>query len=140
MAEVRTNPLPIGRYWIDVNDTPKAAAVDDFNAWTQANTSKVRVETTEETPAQHGNPRRVFVIFSVTAPVFFPAANFGFPEVAPANVHSEQDVFGAPDPDTGLKLPTFGDLTGALGGLPLVLIVLLVVAASHEGNRRQAAA
>lgn len=135
MSEVRTNPLPPGRYWLDVSDTPKAATVDEWNDWHEANASKVSVETTEETPAEHGNPRRLFVIFKVSSPVFFPAGNFGFPQVAGPNVHSEQDVFGAPEPDPGLQLPTFGDLTSSL---PLLLLVVLVVAAASSQNRRSA--
>ncbi|HUL81658.1 MAG TPA: hypothetical protein VL131_05925 [Gammaproteobacteria bacterium] len=138
MSEQRqTNPLPIGRYWVDVSDTPKAPTlVDDFGAWADSNTSKVHVETTEETPAEHGNPRRLFAIFSVSAPVFFPAANFGFPNDAPPNVHSEQDVFGAPPPDPpGLQLPSFGDLAGVL---PLLLILAVVLAAGNSRRRSEA--
>jgi hypothetical protein len=110
--------------------------VDDFDAWHGSNAAKVHVESSEETPEKDGNPRRLFVIFNVVAPVFFPAANFGFPSAAPQNIRSEADTIQAPDvPDPTLSLPSFGDLAAIV---PLLLIVAVVLAASKERKSREA--
>lgn len=140
MAEVRTNPLPPGRYWIDVADKPSGAnGVDDFDAWVRANAGKVHFESSSEHPPQGGVPRRLFAIFTVSAPVFFPAANFGFPSFAPASVRTEEDTIQAPpdpaDPLSNLSLPTFADI-GAL--LPVLLVAVVLIAASKARNSARA--
>jgi hypothetical protein len=133
-----TAPIPPGRYWLDVVESPKApTAVDDWNAWVLANSKKVKVESTEDTPASGGNPHRLFVIFNVLDFVFFPSGNFGFPSFAPSTIHSEADTIKAPDPEP--LLPSFGDVLSAVG--PILPIILLVLVLSHvESTSRSAAA
>ena len=133
-----TAPLPPGRYWLDVVDSPKSpTAVDDWNAWVLANAAKVKVETSQETAASGGNPHRLFVIFNVKDFVFFPSGNFGFPSFAPTTIQSEDDTIKAPDPAP--LLPSFGDVVSALGPiLPVILIVLLLSHAQSLPQRRAA--
>jgi hypothetical protein len=139
MSEQRnTSPLPVGRYWIDVADKPSGSnGVDDWNAWTEANRGKVHVQSTEDTPESGGNPHRLFAIFTVSSPVFFPAANFGFPSFAPPSVQSEADTEDVPDAPDGptLSLPSFADLS-SLAPLIFVAIALVMLA---KTSKRQAA-
>lgn len=81
------NPIPPGRYWIDLFE-PLAAGRPDarvsFQKWRDgAGSGKVRVETIEEFSREQGNGKaRNFVIFRVLEPTpDFPAKDTGFPEV-----------------------------------------------------------
>lgn len=86
MALERRNPVPVGRYWLDV----PASKVEDFNGFLKSNSERIHVENTEGTDV-------VFYIFSVSEPVQWFAANFGFPEIAGANVQSKADAVQTPD-------------------------------------------
>lgn len=96
MAQEKRNPLPVGRYSLDVADFPPGH-IDEWNAFVAANTAKLTVEETEEFAEDNGVPRRVFTIFHTSAPVFFPVTNFGPPTIAPKNVKSEADTETVPD-------------------------------------------
>lgn len=107
MAFERRSPLPIGRYWLDVIDQP-AGKMNDFSEWALANAQKVSLETTEEKSDE--TPARLFVIFNVLEPVFFPARNFGFANIATPDIKTSDDTVSKPD----VKEPTAADLAGGL--------------------------
>ena len=87
MALERRNPLPVGRYWIDVA-AGKALELDGFF---KSHAARVHVENTEE------SGEVTFYIFSVSEPVPWFAVNFGFPTVAGPNIHSKADAVQSPD-------------------------------------------
>lgn len=88
----RANPLPAGRYWVDVF-TPQEAA---FQAWLQKNKSNVAVTTTESFDPIDSYPGRVWRLFEVNAPVSWEGP--GFPTIAGANVQTSGDTVQRPDP------------------------------------------
>ncbi len=120
--EKNTNPLPDGRYWVDVFDPHREA----FNGWLADNKDSVRVENTESD--ESSNPAQSFYLFSVknhvqvpggTSTIFVPvnwdAKTFGFPTIAPPNVKSKADTVQKPDlPPDGLD--GLGNALGS-GGL-----------------------
>ena len=116
-----TNPLPPGRYWIDVADFP-AGQIADFQKWASESGSLVTIETTEEHPRDEagGIPPRAFFIFRVSPPgAFFDPKQFGFPTIADAGVKSEDDTAQVPDDDaTG---PSALKVALVVGGVALVL-------------------
>lgn len=93
MALERRNPLPVGRYWIDVFDRPPGH-LNDFSAWATANAQKIELEVTEEKIEE--SPARLFVIFRVQSPVFFPSSNFGFPTIATPDIRTSDDTVAKP--------------------------------------------
>ena len=129
-----TNPLPVGRYSLDVADFPEGHLQEWFD-YSQANKSKLHVVETEEHPSQGDVPRRLFTIFKTTEPVFFPAQNFGFPTIAPESVKTESDTEQVPDDDA--IDPTSGALRVALivGGVALVVGVAFYVVTKQSEQR-----
>lgn len=86
MTLERRNPLPVGRYWIDVVSTKS----EEFTGYLVAMGDRVHVEVTEA-----GEP--LFYIFSVKTPIPWFPVNFGFPTVAPASIKSKADTVSRPD-------------------------------------------
>lgn len=127
MAIERKNPLPAGRYWIDVIDYPPGH-MNEFTAWALANDQKIAIESTEERTEL--DPHQLFVIFRVLEPVFFPQKNFGFPNIAGEQVHTSDDTAQKPDvPEPSFEGPagqlvTFGGL--ALGAAALLFLAKLI--------------
>lgn len=93
---MRDNPLPIGRYWIDVFGDNR----DKLALWFRQNRDTVDALTTESFDKNPGGPARDFYIFRVKAPTTFEAVTFGFPTVAGSNVQSSDDTVQRPDPVT----------------------------------------
>lgn len=91
----RRNPLPPGRYWIDVFEPHSAA----FSAWLSRQGGKVRVESTERFPANAGGPAREFVLFQVVQAV--PWEGPGLPTIADAGVRTSADTVERPPPAQG---------------------------------------
>jgi hypothetical protein len=93
-VQVRTNPLPAGRYWIDVFGVEN---VKDFGAWVTEMAGAVRTEQVEENP--EADPPSLFAIFVVPdgRSPFMPFEKFGFPTTAPASVKSKDDTEHGPD-------------------------------------------
>ena len=91
----RRNPLPPGRYWIDVFEQHSAA----FAAWLGRQAGKVRVESTERFAANAGGPAREFVLFQVLEGV--PWEGPGLPTIADAGVRSSADTVERPPPAQG---------------------------------------
>ena len=99
MALQRENPLPVGRYWIDVFDD--GARFELADRWFRDNAGAVKVDETETFEANAGGPARVFRIFRVVNPmtVRWPATELGFPTVAGADVKGSGDTVQRPPPE-----------------------------------------
>jgi hypothetical protein len=93
VAVERRNPLPAGRYWLDVFGEQRAK----FTAWRLLNGKAVRVLATE---SHDTDPPRDWVRFDTTAPVPWEAA-FGFPTIVPAgaDVTTSGQTVQRPDPE-----------------------------------------
>jgi hypothetical protein len=94
-VEERTNPLPVGRYWIDVFGDNRAK----MSTWLSANRLTVQAVDTESFAENPGGPARDFYIFKVTAPTAFDMKTFGFPDIAGATVNSSADTVQEPPPE-----------------------------------------
>lgn len=137
MTLERRNPLPAGRYWIDVADPRRT----DFTTWLAVNKDSVHVTNTE---ASEGPPASDFYIFTVAesvsvpggtgtinVPVQWDAVSFGFPTVAGPEVQSKADTRSAPDlpKDATDQLSDALDSVGSFG--KAVAIGGLAVAAAY---------
>lgn len=103
-ALVRTEPLPVGRYWIDVFVEPFANR-SIWDVWLQnaLMTDSVHVEVTEHRPADSGGPARDFFIFRVKKPLGWMIAEYvGWPNTAPSGIKSSDDTVQKPPPEPGL--------------------------------------
>src|SRR4030042_2506725 len=120
MAMVKeVSPIPPGRYWICVMGRDKQAAFDE---WIRDMRGGIQVERSS---LNDSVPSTEFVIFTV--PVgrspFLNAWEFGYPNTAPPNVNSIEDVESGPAP-TPDPLSTPGAWIPALGGHMALLLVL----------------
>lgn len=88
----RRNPLPAGRYWIDVFQPDSAA----WQAWLVSNAQNVKIEETEHFAEVDQFPDRDFFIFKVLTPVTWQGP--GFPSIADATIKSSTDTRDRPDP------------------------------------------
>lgn len=88
-AVERQNPLPAGRYWIDIFDKDS----DAFGAWLSSNKVTVVVRATEHFES---TPTRDWYLFEVKVPT--PWNGPGFPTVAAPNVTTSSDTAQRPDP------------------------------------------
>lgn len=115
MAEVQTNPLPVGRYWITAYGNPWVPvgpppfAWSDIGTWIYGETSgpvaalvtwlglnaaRVAIDHNETIPplAPGGRPA-VFIIFRTLEPVEWTIADqVGWPNEAPEHINSPEDV------------------------------------------------
>lgn len=125
MAIVReVSPIPPGRYWICVLGKEKQAAFDD---WVRDMRGAVQIETTS---LNDEDPSTEFVIFNVPdgRSPFLNAWDFGYPNTAPPDVTSLEDVEKTvpptPDPlwNPGAWLPDIDGKAIALIALALFLM------------------
>lgn len=79
MAIERRNPLPAGRYWVDV----PASKLPAFQSWLTAHSGEVITRQTEE------SPETAWYLFDVKAPV--PWEGPGFPTIA-GDVQGKDDT------------------------------------------------
>ena len=109
----RRNPLPAGRYWIDLFAQDSDAWLD----WRKRNASSVGIEATEHINSE---PPRDFIIFHVTAPVSWEGP--GYPNVADKSVQSSNDTAQRPPPqkDPIDKIPDLPDFTKSSSGMGLL--------------------
>lgn len=102
----RANPLPPGRYWIDVfgDDIPK------FDQWLDGNRALglVAVESSEHfqaqmwyPPFQDERPARNWILFKVLGHVPWNGVEFGYPTIADAGVQYSSDTADRPEPEFG---------------------------------------
>lgn len=106
----RKNPLPIGRYWVDVFEKQFAA----FDAWLEKNRDKTDVITQENfegggLPFDRKNdfPPRRWYLFEVLEPVRWEGP--GLPTIATPNVKNSQDT---EKPTDEIVPPVFPDGPG----------------------------
>lgn len=120
-AVQRANPLPPGRYWVDVfeNDSP------DFSSWLAANRSTVSIVSTQHFDANAGGPARDWVLFTTSAPT--PWNGPGFPTIADASVTSSSDTAVRPPPAPDI---TTLDPLEAVTTLPAMKIGLALAGAA----------
>ena len=122
MALERRNPLPPGRYWIDVfgDNRPR------FTTWARQQKASVKVRVTESDV--NSEPPREWHLFDVSAPVPWDAQTFGFPTVAEPEVQTSQDTVQRPppepEPDLSHVLPTPSDLATVGGGLGMLALII----------------
>jgi hypothetical protein len=103
-AMERANPLPAGRYWVDVFTLQEAA----FQDWLKRNKANVMVTTTESYDPIDGNPGRVWRLFEVRTPVTWEGP--GFPTIATPEIKTSEDTVQRPPPtkDPLDKLSDYG--------------------------------
>src|SRR3954469_12126597 len=120
MALQRANPLPPGKYWVDV----PSDQVVQYDGWSLANsaTGALHVDATSQYNDGWG-----WRLFTVKAPVAWNGP--GFPTIADASVKTPQDVHQAPVIETPSVLETIGKLgTNVAWGLFAVLALSAVLA------------
>jgi hypothetical protein len=93
MAMVRKNPLPAGRYWIDI---PRGSQ-DIWDLWLKKNADVVHVEKKESDSWLKTSITNY--IFTVDEPTIWPRG-VGFPNTAGAEVKKKADVVQRPPPPT----------------------------------------
>lgn len=86
MAQERRQPLPVGRYWLDV----RPGFLDTFRAWAASNPTRIALERSEA----HGGV--TFFLFNVLKPTRFDQRSFGFPTIAPLSVQHAADTATRP--------------------------------------------
>ena len=140
----RANPLPTGRYWVDVF-TPQEAA---FQSWLQKNKANVTVVTTETFPGEThwfgaDDPGRTWRLFDVKTPVTWEGP--GFPTIADAGTKNSADTAQrpAPEPDAVDQITHWGSSASAatktaliVGGVVVAVIVIAGIA-YYAPPRRQ---
>jgi hypothetical protein len=142
MALERTNPLPVGRYWIDVNNSK----TDEFNAFMASHKGSARVEVTEgdgSEEATEGNTSEkggtTFYIFTVSKPFTWLSVNFGFPTIAGPNIKSKSDTIQSPDlPKNALdELDVTLTKIGGFAMLGLGILGLGLIAKVLTSNKKE---
>ena len=112
----RRNPLPVGRYWIDVSTDPVATGT--WLGFLDAAKGFVHVENTES------DPDFAFSIFTTTKELVWPSG-IGQPTIAPASVKSRADTITRPDyePDVTDQIPTARKILAGAGNVVTLLVV-----------------
>lgn len=87
----RRQPLPPGRYWVDVFGDKRA----QFSFWLETSPG-VMILATESFPA-NGGPERDWYLFKTTMPVAWDALNFGYPTIADETITSSDDTVQKPE-------------------------------------------
>jgi hypothetical protein len=128
MTLERRNPLPAGRYYLDVFGPTHIAA---FEAYLKSNASSITVENQQLTPASvlNAQPEVMFYLFTLRAPVGWDQVTFGFPNIAGPNIRQQSDTNDVP------SVPGFD--FGALFTSPAgVMIGLVALAYFFGGSKR----
>jgi hypothetical protein len=130
MAIERRNPLPKGKYWVDIIDTPKVPGARlYFTAWLARNRGKVKVIKKEEFGALITGKARDWYLFEVLEPVTWETdKGFGLPSQvmsfenpnAPV-VTSSADTATRPEPPAG-PLEQLNELFGDAKALAFILL------------------
>lgn len=129
----RENPLPAGRYWVDVFEADQPA----FRLWLESHSGPVKVVSTESHPADGGGPARDWYLFEVAEPV--PWEGPGFPTIA-TNVTSSDDTVQKPPPEPGVLDQAADFVTSAATAgkrtITVVAVVAVALVAVSLGGRR----
>ena len=100
----RRQPLPVGRYWLDV----RTGSLDPFLAWARSNPTRIEHSEAVETRGPGRSIGVTFFIFRVLQPTHFDQRSFGFPTVATPDVQRAADT--AQRPDAPKPLDVLNDL------------------------------
>lgn len=135
MAVERRNPLPVGRYWIDVIDTRARPGLRlRFAEWLGGNRSSVRVVRREQFGGLLTGAPRDWYLFEVMSPVTWPAtAGFGYPSIARSETAptapevrqaSDTAQMPPPEPSMGQRLTDLMSGASTLGVIALGIYLL----------------
>lgn len=93
MTIERRNPLPKGRYWVDV----PLGKSEAFDRWLQQNATAVAIESRETLPTSNISMSVVHYIFACSQPVTWPTdRGFGLPSNATDAVQTHEDTVTRP--------------------------------------------
>ena len=124
----RDNPLPPGRYWIDVFGEDLQS---QFSRWNLDNASSVRVVAVEHFEAIGGFKSRDWILFDVSLPTDWDAVMFGFPNIVIGDEiqTSDDTVQKPPDKPNWWENPELlsGPTIPLIGGAVVLTGILLVV-------------
>jgi hypothetical protein len=95
MSQVRKQPLPVGRFWINVIDDAPGGThtnrIANWEAWAAANPQRVAIDKREATDAG-----ATWYLFRVLKPIKFDQIQFGFPNDAGGDVNTAADTSQRP--------------------------------------------
>jgi hypothetical protein len=119
MAIERRNPLPAGRYWIDISKEP--VPLGTWQGFLAASSGFVHVDSTEDDPAYS------WFLFTTTKPLVWPEG-IGSPNIADQSVTSRSDTVDRPDPEPDFtdQIPTPGQLIAGVSGTAKLVVWVLV--------------
>jgi hypothetical protein len=112
MAQL-TNPLSVGRYWIDLIGPDRIGRFVDFtrNPTLGPNVKVLHSEhheaVTSLIPGTEDQPEREWVLFGVLAPVFWDYDFYGTPNVAGPEIQEEADTIQSPSVEDMSLVPDF---------------------------------
>lgn len=134
---VKTEPLPVGYYWIDVfDDSQNSANIATFHDWIELHHETVSLEAEEEYNASadwnifETEPHRIWALFQVKSPTRWDQSlSLGWPNEAHKGMVSG-DTIQKPDPeptifDEGFEWPTW--LKWTVGGVVVVAGGALII-------------
>jgi hypothetical protein len=106
VAIERRNPVPKGRYWVDIIDTrTNPAARLYFSSWLLRNSKKVKVVKVENYGALYSGANRDWYLFDVLDPVTWETGKgFGLPTIVQSPENPNAPVVTKPE-DTATKPP-----------------------------------
>lgn len=113
MAVERRDPLPPGRYWVDI--PPKDVLA--FNVWKNTHRDAVRVQRVST-----GSNGWEWHLFEVLAPT--PWGGWGFPNIAGADVEGPESVYQVPVVEQPDPEAIFTKALWAVGGIVLAAVAL----------------
>jgi hypothetical protein len=147
VAIERRNPLPVGRYWIDIFEFNSTA----WKTWLSVAGDSVRVEVTESHPttSQEGvdYPAREWFVFRVLRPVAWPKdAGLGLPTIADDSTSSSSDTVVRPDPEVDVTdshpldaaLDAAGSVARSVGTAITIVAAVVAVAVVVSFGRQRA--
>lgn len=117
MALERRNPLPVGRYWVDVFEPEWQR----FDSWLKLNAHFVKVHADELHDDE--DPERRWILFEVLTPMLVGWLGPGLPTIADKSIQSSDDT--VQKPTAGLSLTEKALIGGAIIGGAVALKYLL---------------
>lgn len=123
----RRNPLPKGRYWIDIFQSGR----QDWDYWTMYSTGHLKVINEEHYSTDGTYESRDWILFETDAPLTWDielAKKIGWPTVATPEVQNSDDTVQKPKVKGGFD-EVFGDSPGlkiAVTGVGIVAAAVLV--------------
>lgn len=142
MAIERRNPLPKGRYWVDIID--RTGEVLAFEIWLMKNADKLKLLKREDKgtttfSTDYSGVRYSFFLFDVLDPVEWPRGKgWGFPSIAQSEFQpTAPKIEKSEDTGSRPKVPgPFETLTEALSDAKTLALIALAIYAYTQSNRR----